>query len=47
MVTVGRDKLIRESLAHLVARRKRVSGRKPMVHCPNLAGGMGRQEVTK
>ena len=43
-VTVDKDELTREGIEHLVARRRRVRGRKPTVGCLKLAGGMRRQE---
>ena len=43
-VTVSREELLREGLEHLVAKRRKMKGRKPTVHCPGLAGPMSRQE---
>ena len=43
-LTVSRQDLVREGIAHLIARRKQGRGRKPTVCCSRMSGPMTKEE---
>ena len=43
-LTVDRQELVRDGIAHLVARRRETRGRKPTVKCPKMSGPLSRDQ---